>query len=62
LSLDDKTVCPPFPFLNKNGVQFKLTAAHVGYDVELRMCDEEHMDTPFVLVFTPDEIFDAFSE
>lgn len=39
-----------------------LTAAHVGYDVELRMCDEEHMDTPFVLVFTPDEIFDAFSE
>lgn len=39
-----------------------LTAAHVGYDVELRMCDEEHMDAPFVLVFTPDEIFDAFSE
>lgn len=39
-----------------------LTAAHVGYDVELRMCDEEHLDTPFVLVFTPDEIFDAFSE
>lgn len=39
-----------------------LTAAHVGYDVELRMCDEEHIDTPFVLVFTPDEIFDAFSE
>lgn len=22
--LDYKTVCPPFPFLNKNGVQFKL--------------------------------------
>ena len=27
LPLDYKTVCLPFPFLNKNGVQFKLNAA-----------------------------------
>ena len=29
LPLNHRTVCLPFPFLNKNGVQFKLNAAQI---------------------------------
>ncbi|MBR5170943.1 MAG: hypothetical protein IKW85_10310 [Muribaculaceae bacterium] len=41
---------------------FFLTAARVGFDFEIRLCDEHHLDSPLVWVFTPKEIFDAFSE
>ena len=41
---------------------FLYAAARVGFDVEVRMCDEKHLNTPFVLVLSPDEVLDAFSE
>lgn len=41
---------------------FLLTAARVGFDFEIRLCDEQHLDSPLVWVFTPKEILDTFSE